>query len=87
MENLKKLYRMGEITRYAGISRQTLHYYTQLGLLEVAERTPGGQRLYDEGVFAILEKIKKYQRQRLTLLEIKDKLKTDGQLKFPFVAH
>ncbi|MCM8813575.1 MAG: MerR family DNA-binding transcriptional regulator [Candidatus Omnitrophica bacterium] len=80
----KKLYRSGEVTGFTGISRQTLHYYNQIGLIQEAEKTQSGQRLYHEDVFIVIEKIKDYQRQKLTLVEIRDKLRTDAQLKFHF---
>ena len=59
----RKLYKIGEILRYyvslqgAKVSRQTLHNYTQLGLIAEAERTESGHRLYDESVFERLRKI------------------------------
>lgn len=52
-----KLYRIGEITRHTGLSRQTIHNYTTMGLIREAERTPGGHRLYDEHVFHMLHRI------------------------------
>lgn len=80
----KKLYRSGEVTQYSGISRQTLHHYIQLGLLKEAEKTKSGQRLYDESVFEVLTKIKAYRQENMTLLDIKEKLRADPQLKFLF---
>lgn len=81
----RKLYRSGEVTQHAGISRQTLHYYAQLGLVKEAERTKSGQRLYDENIFELISKIKAYRQENMTLLDIKDKLRTDPQLKFLFI--
>ena len=52
-----KRYRIGELARHTGLTRQTLHNYTHWGLIEEAEWTPGGHRLYDESVFARLGKI------------------------------
>ncbi len=52
-----KLYRIGEIVRHTGLSRQTIHNYTTLGLIHEAEWTPGGHRLYDEKVFHRLQRI------------------------------
>ena len=54
----KKLYKIGEVMKYSGLSRQTIHNYTMMGLITEEERTPSGHRLYPEGVFARLEKIK-----------------------------
>src|SRR5262245_7607362 len=69
----RKLYKIGELIERSGISRQTLHNYTMLGLIEPARRTPSGHRLYDESAFDLLERIKEL-RQTKTLLEIKDLL-------------
>lgn len=80
----KKLYRSGEVTQHAGISRQTLHYYAQLGLVKETEKTKSGQRLYDESVFEVLAKIKAYRLENMSLLDIKEKLRSDPQLKFLF---
>jgi hypothetical protein len=52
-----KLYRIGEIVRFTGLSRQTIHNYTTMGLIQEAEWTPGGHRLYDESVFPRLRQI------------------------------
>jgi len=52
-----KLYRIGEIVRHTGLSRQTIHNYTTMGLIREAEWTPGGHRLYDENVFHRLRRI------------------------------
>lgn len=52
-----KLYRIGEIVEYYGLSRQTIHNYTTMGLLQETDRTRGGHRLYDESVFDRLDVI------------------------------
>jgi DNA-binding transcriptional MerR regulator len=80
----KKLYRTGEITHFTGISRQTLHLYSQIGLIQEAKRSHSGQRLFDERVFSDLKKIKRFQDGKLTLVQIKKKLRDDSQLKFDF---
>ena len=80
-----KLYRSGEITHFTGISRQTLHYYVQIGLIEEAKRTRSGQRLYDESIFKVISKIKRYKEQNMSLIKIREKLKEDRQVKFPFM--
>ncbi len=42
------LHTAGELARRAGLTRQTVHHYTVLGLIAPVERTGGGFRLYDE---------------------------------------
>ncbi len=66
----RKFYRIGDIVRYTPFSRQTIHNYTIMGLIREAEWTQGGHRLYDESVFAKLEKITKLKKDK-TLNEIK----------------
>ena len=65
----RKLYRMGELTRYTGLSRQSLHRYATLGLISEEERTESGHRLFGEGVFRTLRRIEELKRTR-TLEEI-----------------
>ena len=72
-EERRKLYKIGELIERSGISRQTLHNYTMLGLIEPARRTPSGHRLYDEAAFEVLERIKELRKTK-TLLEIKELL-------------
>lgn len=72
----KKLFKIGEVMRYAGLSRQTIHNYTMLGLITEEERTASGHRLYGEDVFARLERIKEL-RESKTLKEIREILDTN----------
>ena len=67
----KKLFKIGEVMRYTGLSRQTIHNYTMMGLIREAERTQSGHRLYPEDVFERLEKIAMLKRHR-TLREVKE---------------
>lgn len=50
-------YKVGELVAATGLSRQTLHNYTKWGLIDEASWTAGGHRLYDETVFARLERV------------------------------
>lgn len=59
-----KRYRIGEIVQHTGLSRQTIHNYTIMGLIVEAERTAGGHRLYDESVFHRLTMIQKLKASR-----------------------
>ncbi len=66
-----KLYRIGEIVEYTGLSRQTVHNYTIMGLITEARRSAGGHRLYEESVFERLDVIEELKRQRKTMREIR----------------
>lgn len=64
-----KLYRVGELVRFTGLSRQTIHNYTTMGLIQESEWTPGGHRLYDEFVFQRLKRISELKGE-LPMVEI-----------------
>lgn len=67
-----KLYKIGEVMQYSGISRQTIHNYTNMGLIREETRTvPGNHRLYPETVFDDLEKIQELKAKRIPLREIR----------------
>lgn len=68
---INKLFKIGEVMEYSGLSRQVIHNYTQLRLIKEIKRTVAGHRLYNEKAFAQLKKIKMLQLQGKTLLEIK----------------
>jgi DNA-binding transcriptional MerR regulator len=69
----RKLFKIGEVMRYTGLSRQTVHNYTVMGLVTEAERTASGHRLYGEEVFERLRRVRALQ-QFMTLREIKTHL-------------
>ncbi len=73
----RKLYRIGEVMRCTGLSRQTLHNYTVFGLITEEERTEAGHRLYGEDVFPRLSRIEELKSQRKTLREIRLMLGAD----------
>lgn len=66
----RKLYKIGEVMRYSGLTRQTIHNYTVFGLITEAERTESGHRLYGEKVFSRLERIRKLKEKGKSLREI-----------------
>lgn len=66
-----QLYTTGEIAVATGLSRQTLHAYARMGLIEPAETTPGGRRLFPARVVRRLDEIRAMNVD-LTLSEIRD---------------
>jgi DNA-binding transcriptional MerR regulator len=52
-----KQYRIGEVVNYTPFTRQTIHNYTVMGLIQETGWTDGGHRLYDESVFSRLSMI------------------------------
>jgi MerR family mercuric resistance operon transcriptional regulator len=73
-----KFYKIGEVMQYSGLSRQTLHNYTMMGLIKEAERTPSGHRLYPEDVFERLKKIEMLRRHR-SLREVQEVLRKEDE--------
>lgn len=66
------LLKIGEIAREAGVLPSTVRYYTDMGLLEIADRTAGGQRLYDrESTLKKIEMIRMNEKRRLPLETLK----------------
>lgn len=73
-----KHFKIGEVMRYSGLSRQTLHNYTMLGLIAPETRTESGHRLYGGDVFDRLKKIEMLKRHR-TLSEVKELLQLQDE--------
>jgi len=72
-----KLYRIGEIVRYTPFTRQTIHNYTTMGLIQESDWTEGGHRLYDETVFERLATIMELRKTK-TLTEIRKIMRRGG---------
>ncbi len=70
-----KLFRIGDIVRCTPFTRQTIHNYTIMGLIQESDWTDGGHRLYDESVFERLRQIQ-HLRKTKTLTEIRKILNT-----------
>ncbi len=73
-----KLYRIGEVVRHTPFTRQTIHNYTTMGLIQETDWTQGGHRLYDETVFERLATIMELRKTR-TLVEIRKILRQREQ--------
>ncbi|HUU21091.1 MAG TPA: MerR family transcriptional regulator [Phycisphaerae bacterium] len=67
-----KLYRVGELAAYSGVSRQTIHNYSTMGIIREAHWTDGGHRLYHEDVFGRLDQIAEFKAQRKSLEFIRE---------------
>lgn len=73
-----KLYRIGEIVRHTPYTRQTIHNYTTMGLIQESDWTEGGHRLYDESVFERLWRIQELRKDK-TLNEIQKLFKLEEE--------
>ena len=77
MANVK----ISDIAQKAQVLPSTIRHYTDLGLIDVTDKTEGGQRLYDEEkTLEKLAKIKHYSSRGYTLTQVKDIL-TKGSKK------
>jgi MerR family Zn(II)-responsive transcriptional regulator of zntA len=65
---------IGKLAALAEISTDTLRYYEREGLIEPADRTESGYRLYDKGSARRIHFIKQAQHCGFTLTEIRDLL-------------
>ena len=72
-----KLYKIGEVVKCTPFSRQTIHNYTIMGLIQENQWTEGGHRLYDEGVFERLSEIMELRKTK-TLSEIREIFSATG---------
>ncbi|ATH94885.1 MerR family transcriptional regulator [Bacillus glycinifermentans] len=66
-------YRIGELAAAAGVTKRTVDYYTNLGLLTPA-RSCSNYRYYDEAALKRLKFITDCKQQRLALSDIKLRL-------------
>lgn len=64
-----RLYRIGDLAERAGVSRQVVSTYCMYGILSETDRTPGGQRLFDDSAVRRIHLIQDLNR-RYTLREI-----------------
>jgi len=76
------LLKIGEIAKLAGVATSLVRYYTDIGLLRVADQTKGGYRLYDrEETLRIIQEVKPPVERRRTLKEIKENLEKQSKKK------
>jgi DNA-binding transcriptional MerR regulator len=67
-----RTYRIGELASMFGVTRRTIRYYEELGLLEAVDRVEGAHRRYDERNAVYLKRIQQLKDYGLTLAEIRE---------------
>ncbi|MGH9225661.1 MAG: MerR family transcriptional regulator [Acidimicrobiales bacterium] len=67
-----ELLQVAEVGRRTGLTRKALRLYETMGLLEPADRTESGYRLYDEEALRRIELINRAKVLGLTLAETKE---------------
>lgn len=71
---LGELLRIGELSKQSGLTKRTIDYYTNLGLLKVSLTENNRYRQYSEDSLVRIQLINHYKMKHLTLDEIKLKL-------------
>ncbi|WP_219837913.1 MerR family transcriptional regulator [Paenibacillus sp. R14(2021)] len=65
------LYRIGELSKLAGVSPRTIDFYTSTGLIEPEKRSPKNYRLYSDETLLRLKRIVQMKKDKYSLEEIK----------------
>ncbi len=74
----ERWYRIDQVAARIGITKRTLRYYEEIGLLDAPARTEGNYRLYTESDVERLERICKLKAALgLTLAEISAMIQTE----------
>ena len=68
----QELLKTADVLRATGITHQVLYRYVTLGLIEAAESTPSGQRLFHPDVVTLIEVIKSLNRSGYSLRNMKE---------------
>ncbi len=71
------MYTVGQLGKLSGLSRSTLLYYDEIGLLSPAARSSSGYRLYSESDVQRMERIMTYRNAGLSLNVIGKLLQAD----------
>ncbi|MBP1634901.1 MAG: hypothetical protein H6Q10_1475 [Acidobacteria bacterium] len=79
--SVRATYSIGDLAAAAGVSRRTLHFYVQRGLLPPPEGRGRGARYTDDHLARLLQ-IKGWQEQGLPLEEIRGRLTGDRRAAF-----
>ena len=66
----------GELAKAAGVSADTIRYYERIGVLQKAERTASGYRVYPTGAIERVQIVQRALRIGFTLSELADIFKT-----------
>lgn len=76
----KPQYRIGELARASGVSRETIHFYLREGLLPPADKVNARVSYFDDRHVARIRLIKAFQQAHIPLLRIREQL--EGMSRF-----
>jgi DNA-binding transcriptional MerR regulator len=68
------LYRIGELAKLANVSKRTIDYYTQIGLLHVDKTSKSNYRLYSEQALNDIQFIEECKLFNMCLQDIKERM-------------
>ncbi|UAL51672.1 MerR family transcriptional regulator [Bacillus sp. OVS6] len=68
------MYRIGELAKLANVSKRTIDYYTQIGLLHVDKTSKSNYRLYSEQALNDIQFIEECKLFNMCLQDIKERL-------------
>ncbi|WP_026694459.1 MerR family transcriptional regulator [Peribacillus kribbensis] len=68
--------RISEVAHLANVTKRTVDYYTNKGLLQ-AERSPSNYRYYTEDAVERIQFIESLKKEKLSLEQIAERLKQD----------
>ncbi|MBM7563710.1 DNA-binding transcriptional MerR regulator [Paenibacillus sacheonensis] len=74
------LYRIGELSKLAGVSPRTIDFYTSMGLIEPERRSAKNYRLYSDETLSRLKRIVQMKQDKYSLDEIKTSLSGWGKV-------
>ncbi|MDT5036115.1 MAG: hypothetical protein QOE03_1300, partial [Micromonosporaceae bacterium] len=78
---------IGELARRSGLTVKTVRYYSDLGLVPEAERTPANYRRYDAAALVRLEFVRTLRELGLDLATVRRVLERHGDLPALAAAH
>jgi MerR family transcriptional regulator, copper efflux regulator len=76
------MYRIGELAELANVSKRTIDYYTQLGLLQTT-RSESNYRYYSEDALDRLKLIEQFKKAKLSLDEIRERFRILDEHRIP----
>lgn len=68
------MYRIGELAKLANVSKRTIDYYTQIGLLHVDKTSKSNYRLYSEQALNDIQFIEECKLFNMCLQDIKERM-------------
>jgi len=74
-----KIYSVSQLSKLAGVSVKTLHYYDHKGLLVPLRQSENGYRMYNQKHAVILQRILIYRALDFSIEDIKNLLKTNEE--------